>query len=356
MSELIECTGDRAAIHWKLLTGVSALALMSYFSSTELAHAEGVGRPVVWLEVDTQFVGQSVGRESYFPLFLYNSPFDSAFEAESKKPPSDWDNSARISLQPSGSDWIMSIGIRYGKSHRQRAEYQQTRHAGRYPSFGYFYTAYQDGKSSSSEKHLILDFQAGKDVGLGHIGSHGTSVFSLGVRYAQFDSRSNFSVKSVTTLVPSSYYIFHGAFDAARSFNGVGPSLSWDASANLVGSQHDGSLTFDWGVKGALLFGRQRVVGHHEKTALYQKSWYYYGPPKTTVYQTAHPLSRSHSVTVPALSVYAALSLRYTNAKVTLGYRYDNYFGVIDGGIDARKSFDRGFYGPFASFSIGLGG
>lgn len=44
------------------------------------------------------------------------------------------------------------------------------------------------------------------------------------------------------------------------------------------------------------------------------------------------------------------------NFKLSLGYRADFFFGAIDGGIDARKSETVGFYGPFASIGIGLGG
>jgi hypothetical protein len=49
------------------------------------------------------------------------------------------------------------------------------------------------------------------------------------------------------------------------------------------------------------------------------------------------------------------VSWRTSNAKVSLGYRADMFFGAIDGGIDTRKNENRGFYGPFASISIGLG-
>ncbi len=40
--------------------------------------------------------------------------------------------------------------------------------------------------------------------------------------------------------------------------------------------------------------------------------------------------------------------------KVRMGYRADFFFGAIDGGIDTRKSETLGFYGPFATISIGL--
>jgi len=42
--------------------------------------------------------------------------------------------------------------------------------------------------------------------------------------------------------------------------------------------------------------------------------------------------------------------------KVSLGYRADFFFGAADTGIDARKTSDLSFHGPFAKLSIGLGG
>ena len=42
--------------------------------------------------------------------------------------------------------------------------------------------------------------------------------------------------------------------------------------------------------------------------------------------------------------------------EVDLGYRADVFFGAMDGGIETRKSENVGFYGPFASVSVGIGG
>jgi hypothetical protein len=50
------------------------------------------------------------------------------------------------------------------------------------------------------------------------------------------------------------------------------------------------------------------------------------------------------------------LPFRYANAKLSFGYIADEFFGAMDGGIDAYKAENRGFFGPFANISIGLGG
>jgi hypothetical protein len=67
-------------------------------------------------------------------------------------------------------------------------------------------------------------------------------------------------------------------------------------------------------------------------------------------------MERSRSVVVPNVGGFVGMSLRFPNAKVSLGYRIDAFFGAMDGGIDTRKTYDRDFYGPFATISIGLGG
>jgi len=46
--------------------------------------------------------------------------------------------------------------------------------------------------------------------------------------------------------------------------------------------------------------------------------------------------------------------VKFPDAKVSLGYRADFFFGAMDGGIDTRKSYDRNFFGPYARIGIGL--
>ena len=67
-------------------------------------------------------------------------------------------------------------------------------------------------------------------------------------------------------------------------------------------------------------------------------------------------VNRSHNVTVPNLGGYAGLSVKYHDAKVSLGYRADTFFNAIDGGQYAVDKKDRGFYGPYFNISLGLGG
>ena len=66
--------------------------------------------------------------------------------------------------------------------------------------------------------------------------------------------------------------------------------------------------------------------------------------------------NRARNVTIPNIGGFAGISFKYADAKLALGYRADLFFNAMDGGIDTRKSENVGFYGPFATVSVGLGG
>jgi iron complex outermembrane recepter protein len=400
MSELIQKQDNRATIRRKLLTGASALALTAYVSCG--ARAEDSGQPQIWIELGGQLSRLSDGQESFAPVFP-NSPARPSIFSPSQKfdgpPRFGLDEEGKLSFQADDSDWVFSASVRYGRSSNNRHVRQQTNPP---PFVKYYYTSaplytgapsvrrkgthviqpeaakFADTFAQNSERHFILDFQAGKDVGLGMFGSKdGSSVVSLGVRFAQFSSKSNIAVKSnpdwkfnykyfpslVGTHLPSSKLVFGSIFHsnaaslyATRGFHGIGPSLSWSASAPFAGSVQDGQLTFDWGLNAALLFGRQKARTHHQTTGRYHGAKYAQASRPITYHAPATPdHTRSRNVSVPNVGGFAGLSFRYTNAKVSIGYRADMFFNAMDGGIDARKSENRGFYGPYASISVGLG-
>ena len=365
MSELIQKHDNRATIRWKLLTGVSALALTAYVSSADVAIAGDTSQPPIWITLDGQFAQQKNDLEVFNPDFLKSSPFAAELHLGLEKaPPNIWNKGAAITFQPEGSDWVLSAGIQYGKNSRKEERNQITPHA----AYKYFYNAYQDPLSYGSESHTILDFQVGKDVGLGRFGSDGRSVVSAGVRFAQFKSATNVDIKSQPTNFSAytshaRYYHFYADFAAKRKFSGIGPSLSWDASADIAGNPSAGRITLDWGVNGSLLFGRQSTSTSHrtKENKIVFNTIHPPSPPGTgaharvPVYNHPYSSSRSKRVTVPNLGGFAGVSIRYEDAKISFGYRADMFFGAIDGGIDARKTENRGFNGPYLSLSVGIG-
>jgi iron complex outermembrane recepter protein len=371
---------NRATIRWKLLTGVSILALT--VSSAGMARAEDSGQPQIWIELGGQLSRLDDGQEIFAPVFPNSPTRPSIFSPSQKfeRPPLySFDETGKLSFQPEGSDWVLSASLRYGRSSSNRSVHQQTSpkpfvtylngyyRRAKYPDAARF----ADTAARNSERHLIVDFQVGKDVGLGMFGGkNGSSVLNFGVRFAQFSTKSNIALKSDPDW-QFTYKYFYGhkipqqafhsnlaSMQAERSFHGVGPSLSWNASAPFAGTVQDGEFTIDWGVNAALLFGRQRTKVHHQVTGQFAPAYHFLAqnPGLYATYQPA-PVNRtrSNSITVPNVGGFAGLSFRYADAKFSFGYRADLFFGAVDGGIDTRKNENRGFFGPFASVSVGLG-
>jgi len=377
MSELINTNDNRATIRWKLLTGVSALALTANLVS--MAKADEAEHPQVWIELGGQLERLDGKLSDFTPSFFELASPTSIQTMTDPQAPSKWSigGEGKITLAPEGTNWMFSAAIRYGRSNKsQHSHYQAA-----FPTVEKYFLPYfpptnrtlfrakfSDANAQSEENHAVLDFMAGKDVGLGTFGEKGTSVISAGVRFAQFVSKTNTALyaRPVEDLnqvtAPGKYKLIHPHYQtytavlhAKRSTHAVGPSLSWEASMPISGNGADSELTVDWGVNGAVLFGRQQVNVHHQTTSYdYQQIF----GSSHTVHQSTQTLVRKErrSVVIPNVGGFAGLSLKFPNAKVSVGYRADFFFNAVDNGIDTRHVVNEGFYGPFASISVGLGG
>ena len=131
--------------------------------------------------------------------------------------------------------------------------------------YPYSHLKFADAKASQSESHTVLDFQAGKDVGLGMFGSHGSSVLSAGVQFRQFGSKSNTAVRALPDLqyptapINSFAALQHTEYNkytftptlpwrtVSEAFRGIGPSVAWSSSARLANVSDSGELTLDFG-------------------------------------------------------------------------------------------------------------
>lgn len=385
MSELIGTRDNRATIRWKLLTSASALALTVYASA---AKAEDADRPLIWLELGGQMETIGGQGEVFAPPFLAANPDSPVLQKVTplqaqKLPKFNFGEDGKISFQPEGSDWVFSAALRYGRSVNSRHVDHQT-HGVYYK----YYTAngagknaapctpctaadFADTKAHHSESHAILDFQVGKDVGLGMFGKDSSSVLSFAVRFAQFTSNATFDIRARPDLqfkyLPISsgsahfklpyFNTYHATGHASRSFRGVGPSLSWNGSAPFAGSRQDGELEVDWGVNAGILFGKQKARARHQEIAHYNSpTAIFVGRFYPTAYPTRYNHStRSRSITVPNVGGSIGLSWRVQDFKVSMGYRADVFFGAMDTGINAVKNSNATFNGPYASISIGLG-
>ena len=363
-------------------------------------------RPDIWLTIGGNYnatLADSV--EPYDPLAMANFPNGGSATPPwaaglptpaqlQKQPKSGFDWEGSLTYQPDGSDWVLKAGIRYGRTLHRKSTHESivagTKEGvskyGKYAFSCAFLASYDpayanecyhgrvkefdDSLDISSEKHAILDFTLGKDVGIGTFGEGGTSTLSAGVRVAQFDSHSHLRLGAgphynfVEDLSQKYHEIFEFDTTERRSFHGIGPEIAWDAGTPVLGSPSEGQVMFDWGVNAGVLFGRQNAVLHHHVSHCridgFGSLANCEGAPfgETQSYMLQEPpdnVSRSRKVTVPNLGGYAGLSVRYNDAKVSLGYRADEFFGAIDGGEYTAKKENRGFYGPYFNISLGFG-
>lgn len=372
MSELIISATAANNFRQRLLGGACIVVMLGVIALP----AQAEDKPTVWIELGGQLERVDGGQEAYIPPFLSPPlPFMTVSPGSAERAPRySFGGEGKVSFEPAGSDWSVVAAVRFGRSNNKRHTHE-TQYVKRPPSniFGELhYTVptrsdFSDIVSKTQQSHLIADFQVGKDVGFGLFGRGGSSQLHAGIRFAQFTSKSNATIHAMPDLQYYGYRDFPSLniyFPAARfhnknatgtadrSFSGLGPSVSWDASASIAGDPEAGEVTFDWGLNAAVLFGRQKARGEHHTSTVYGHKYYVsYVVPQT---ETTIPHSRKKSVVVPNVGGFAGLSLKFANAKVSMGYRADFFFGALDGGIDARKTYDRNFYGPFATISIGL--
>ena len=326
------------------------------------------GKPLLWIELGGGFDIFDDSQEKLNPPFftkLSKAGFKSPLKFEDM-PTDGLEESAKISFMPPDSDWVLSASVRYGRNSSKGYRHQQTTtNLGLIPTQPTFDRhRYAETTASNTESHDIFDFMAGKDFGLGSLGLDGTSILSGGLRFAQFRTKSGLAVYSDPdyTLhqgsgLPQKYFHnFSARSQNKASFMGLGPTISWNASAPLSGDTPDRQITFDWGANAAVLFGRQKSEGFHQTNG--KLSTGFPLPAFNTTHYTHGPYAhnRSRMVAVPNLGGFAGLSFHYANAKVSFGYRIDEFLGAMDGGIDTYKSYNFGDSGPFVNLTLGLGG
>ena len=340
-------------------------------------------RPTAWITLGGNFAQFQDNWDKYVPNFVSLIPGDLPDPvAVEKAPRAGFHWEGKVSIQPQDSDWVLKAGIRYGRSpthtklHDELPISQIPIHIS-----GFLCSVVHlcqitrpatvaklvDASSSASEQHTMLDFTLGRDVGLGIFGSGESDTIGAGIRAVQLMTTENADLNtnpnfSGIFIPPGRISFTHDVFDARtdekRSFNGVGPEITWDAREPVYGAVENGQVTIDWGMNAAVLFGEQHVNLTRTLSDRFcqgQGSYFNVICAETITTQPA-PIVRSRSVAVPNIGGYIGASMRYNNAKISLGYRADEFFGAIDGGQDAAKTYSRGYYGPYLNLSLGLGG
>ena len=398
MSELTNIRDAKTDFRRQLLATASAIALLSFLLEGRDAKASDANtdNPPFWIELGGQLEQQTGQGEPYAPPFVTNYAASPAYKPVSpqdleKAPLFSNGAQAKLMFQPTDSDWVFSASVRYGRANDGGINnIKSAGHAIHY-GYGYFKSSgffccrtgtkvfstrdIVDASVTNRDSHTILDFEAGKDIGLGLFGNGSTSQIMAGVRFAQFTASASASLHARPDLVfynryaafthkypewyvpVAHFHTFGGSANSARSFRGIGPSLSWDASVPFLGSPASREFSFDWGVNGAALVGRRKAQGSHHETGHYHQAKYQNGGNNHYYYSNnPPPFARAHSILVPNVGGFAGLSLKFPNAKISLGYRGDFFFGAMDTGWDKEKTKTVGFYGPFATISVGIGG
>src|SRR5215475_10819100 len=226
----------------RLLGTASATVLLGSIVIVQQAQAAERDHSMVWIELGGAFDQMSSESDRWLPPNLtppLTNPPPGPFGG---MPTVGYDGELSVNFAPAESDWTFSVGIRYGRARsKPRHSHDQSYNVTGYiTSFGskkgspkYILTNYDftDASRQSLATHLILDFQAGKDVGLGMFG--GSSVIKVGVRMAQLNESAEGHFTGFVSA-PAKYSpgeVAHvGSFAADHHFNGVGPSISWDTS------------------------------------------------------------------------------------------------------------------------------
>jgi len=349
MNEVIQ-TSARKTFRYRLLLSASSAAILV---ASQGANAQDGDHPTLWIELGGAFDQTSGNADGWVPPNLTAPISNPSPEPFGAVPGLASEFEGAISLQPAGSKWSYTASARYGRAQRGP---KRTHDQGYGENAKYHLTTYAflNATDRTHSSHAIIDFSAGKDVGLG-AWHGGKATIHFGVRVAQLSERAQGMLTALSTS-PKKYgngKVVHEA-DAlfVRSFTGIGPSAAWDSSTPLVGELNDG-LTVDWGVNASVLVGRQKA-----SLSLHTADTRYYtnGKASKVLSQSTNAPLRDRTVVVPDVGGFAGFSWRLPNGKVSLGYRADFFFGAIDGGVATSQKEMRSFYGPFAAVSLGIGG
>lgn len=217
-----------------------------------------------------------------------------------------------------------------------RGRYSQTNTENISGTWGYEGGTKPDGGTASyTESHTTMDFEVGHELGIGG----GLRVFG-GARYARFNGQNSFATYQYESdwagdggKSPDQY----ASGTMNRTFNGIGPRIGFNGSIPIG----DSILGLDYGASGALLFGDRATVLNFTEYTLQNKK----------------PDSSTQFVMVPDVELSAALTISPSdNTKISIGYRYEEAFGVMDTGLpgveNGPNKQDRIEHGPFAKVTF----
>ncbi len=337
------------------------------------------------LEVGGQVQRHDAPNQAYAPGFL--DAFSPVIDPRGYQDVDlDWGDGRDVKLTYApGEAWKASVDIRFGKTNRAGRLYETEslpKACFYAQSFCDAYAPLRDNPKYylnpknwsetflyEQEKHTVVDFMVGRDVGFGALGA-GKSTLSAGLRYAKLESLTSVDMTGIPDWQIAPEYVgfslaqnhrYRSETVTEREFRGAGPVLAWEASQRLLGNSNTGEINADWSLSGGVLFGKQKTAIQGSEREAYYNQMYagaYNNPP--TPYEppvvTGVDLRRSRSVTVPVAALSLGLSYKIDRMKVGAGYRWERYFDAIDGGMNGGKSYDRTIDGPYFKIAVGFGG
>lgn len=235
-----------------------------------------------------------------------------------------WGGALELGVKPAGTGFDLVLRGRYDRTN--------IRHIS--GTWGYYGGDDPDGgEADYQEHHIAVDFEVGRELGVGNM-----RVFG-GARFAHFDGHTAFSTYQYETDHADEPIDFGGdqtrTGTIERTFWGIGPRIEINGSLPLGG----GAVGIDFGASVAALFGERNT------TVSYKLSNLDFGSSSTTF------------AIVPNVEASAALAfMPSAHSKLAIGYRVDAYWNVMDIGLpnveDGPNKQNRIIHGPFAKWTV----
>ena len=188
-------------------------------------------------------------------------------------------------------------------------------------------------RGESNEKQTVIDFEVGRDIGLGEEGA--TARVYGGARYARFEANNNVSG---TQTGPSGFWYYSISADTRAQFHGAGPRIGLEFSVPL-----SPPLTLVLGGSASALFGKQ------ESTIDAQVFSSFFGNSTST------SLAVSENDWVGNVEGEAAIKFKPfgpQGGNLAIGVRAEAWFDQFRG--PNGQDLDRYDWGPFIRFNISL--
>ena len=315
--------------------GVSAMVLITAVGGVEAARADGMGGAVT-LELQGAWDFNRSDSATDFGVYPANPalklPPGIGIPAKGAKPDDGFDTVGKVTYQPTSSPWSFALGVKYGST-------KKSSRSGKFVNTYYGSGSYgvRQVKTGESEKHSLVEFEVGHDVGVGVFGD-GVTTLGAGIRFAHFESSTTGSFSTYSNYTTSRA----GSINIKRKNDAVGPRVFIRSFSPLPGSLGQDGLSLGWGVGGGVLFGKQTVSSNPVIASGNA------GP--------FTPVSRSTQHKTGNLDGF--VQINWTPAKtpltVEVGYKFDVYANALDGGYATANEINQISQGPFIGLSLKL--